>query len=92
MRTFRGLGGVLTALAVAGHVASGCAPPLSPLSSRGEWVKPGVDARELRRDSYECERHAVTAGDGQSPLVLFERCMRARGYEPKRSTNPTPSL
>jgi hypothetical protein len=66
--------------AVAGPVTTGCAPPLTALSGRGEWIKPGVDARQLRKDLYECERHAVTTGDGEAPRVLFERCMRARGY------------
>jgi hypothetical protein len=66
--------------AVAGPVTTGCAPPLTGLSVRGEWVKPGVDAQQLRRDLYECERHAVTTGDREAARALFERCMRARGY------------
>ena len=68
------------AVAVAGLTSTGCAPPLTAPSVRGDWVKPGVDAQQMRTDLYECERHAVTAGDGDSPRVLFERCMRARGY------------
>jgi hypothetical protein len=72
-------------VALAGLASTGCAPPLTTLSARGEWVKPGVDARALRHDLYECERHAVTAGDDLAPRVHFERCMQARGYEPKPS-------
>lgn len=67
-------------IAVAGLASTACAPPLTALSVRGEWVKPGVDAQQVRTDLYECERHAVTAGDGEAPRALFERCMRGRGY------------
>jgi hypothetical protein len=58
------------------------------LSVRGEWVKPGVDTQQVRTDLYECERHAVTAGDGEAPRALFERCMRARGYARRPSAEP----
>jgi hypothetical protein len=75
-------------VAVAALASTGCAPPLTSLSTRGEWVKPGVDARARRHDLYECERHAVTARDAEAPHVLFERCMRARGYEPKPAWDP----
>jgi hypothetical protein len=66
-----------------GLVSLACAPPLTPPSVRGDWAKPGVDARQMRRDLYECERHAVTADHGEPSLGLFEQCMRSRGYAPK---------
>ena len=78
------------ATAVAGLASTACAPPLTALSVRGEWVKPGADARKVQTDLYECERHAVTSGDGEARGqsgqdqqrldVLFERCRQARGY------------
>jgi len=69
--------------AAVGPALTTCAPPLTALSLRGDWIKPGVDAQQLRRDLYACERHAATAGDGDAPPVLFERCMRGRGYSPR---------
>ena len=66
--------------AVVGPALIACAPPLTALSGPGEWVKPGVDARSIRIDLYECERHAVTTADGEARRVVFERCMRERGY------------
>lgn len=71
-------------LASVAGLASTCAPPLTALSARGEWVKADVDARQMRTDLYECERHAITTGDGEVPRVLFERCMRERGYTRKQ--------
>jgi hypothetical protein len=69
--------------AAAAPALAACAPPVTPLSVRGEWIKPGVDTRQLRSDLYECERYAVTAGGGEAPPVRFERCMRGRGYSPR---------
>jgi hypothetical protein len=37
----------------------------------------------MRKDLYECERHAVTTADGEARRVVFERCMRGRGYAPR---------
>jgi hypothetical protein len=85
VRMRRRLGRALMAAAVAGLASTACAPPLTALSVRGEWVKPGADARQVRTELYECERHAVTSGDGEAPRVLFERCMRARGYSRRPS-------
>jgi hypothetical protein len=68
--------------------ATGCAPPLTSLAVLGEWVKPGVEAEQMRSDLYRCQRHAVTAGDGEAERAAFERCMRARGYTPRPSADP----
>jgi hypothetical protein len=66
VRTLRRLERLLMIGAVAGPITTGCAPPLTALSVRGEWVKPGIEAQQLRKDFYECERHAVTTGDDEA--------------------------
>jgi hypothetical protein len=52
--------------------------------SRGTWVKAGVGSSEQHRDEYDCEREAVTTAQGTARAAVWERCMRARGYDRMR--------
>jgi len=46
------------------------------------WVKPGVDAKQQRRDEQECNKQAIAAaGPGSDARLFYARCMEARGYE-----------
>lgn len=48
---------------------------------RGAWAKAGVEPSQQRRDEYECEREAVVTAQGAAREAIWERCMRARGYD-----------
>ncbi|MBI1736794.1 MAG: hypothetical protein HYR51_16630 [Candidatus Rokubacteria bacterium] len=70
-------GALLRPLAVA-LVAASC---VGTFGAHGTWLKPGADPDVIRRDAYECEREAAVRRTGDAPAdVLYERCMRARGY------------
>jgi hypothetical protein len=75
-RSSRGRAFALLALGAAG--LGGCVGAFGP---RGTWIKPGAYPDVAERDAYECEREAVRHATTDEPAaVVYERCIRARGY------------
>lgn len=65
-----------------------CCLLLAACAMNPAQFSPGdADPKQFSRDEYECERDARSIrGDSCDQMLIFERCMRSKGYAEIKGT------